>query len=235
DSSPWRVSRRVGRYHHVVVLEVDVGEVRDHDRRHRRVVDGVAPDLAHVLVSRDGPEPGPVRLVVPVDGRVVAQPAKLLVRLAARERRRIQQVDVHAGGISNNPSTLSMVACSAGVTVLAAAATALAIPTNQPPISDASSFGSLRNADAALPRSASDASTTCSRFATRCWLALCRASLPRAPAAVPAGCGSAGPPPGGGAIVRALAAASFTAETGPGSPPPDTASPVSPRASVAAV
>src|SRR4029453_19283742 len=172
------------RDHHLVIAEVDARDIRNEDRRHRRVVLRVAPDVLHVVVPGDGPEPGTVRLRAPVDGCVVAQPAELLVRLAVGERRRVEQVDVHDDGISNNAAILSIVSCSAGVTVFAAAATALAMSTYQPATCAASSFGSLRNAVAAPPRSASDASTTCSRFATWCWRALWRASLPSASLAI---------------------------------------------------
>src|SRR5213079_2375633 len=165
DAPQPRVTRRVRRDHHLVTAEVDAREVGDHDRRHRRVMVRVAPDVPYVVVPGDGPESGAVRLRMPVDGCVVSQPAELLVRLALGERRRVEQVDVHADGIANNAAILSIVSCSVGVTVLAAAATALAMSTNQPATCAASSFGSLRNAVAAPPRSASDASMTWSRFA----------------------------------------------------------------------
>ena len=51
---------------------------------------------------------------------------------AANSHLRVEQVDVHAGGNANNAAILSIVSCSVGVTVLAAAATALAMSTYQP-------------------------------------------------------------------------------------------------------
>ena len=92
-----RVLRRVHHQHHLVGPEpADFAQrVGDHDGGLARVGLEVAVDGPDVVVAGHRPEAAAVRLLVPVDRGVFAQPAELLVRLAGREARGGQQVDVH--------------------------------------------------------------------------------------------------------------------------------------------
>src|SRR5204862_388991 len=58
----------------------------------------VARDRHDVVVPRDRPEPRTVRLGVPVDGIVLAEPAELLVRRPVGVRAEIEEIDRHGPG-----------------------------------------------------------------------------------------------------------------------------------------
>src|SRR6185312_555542 len=69
--------------------------IGDHDGRFARVGLEIPIDGPDVLVAGDRPEAAAVRLVVPVDRGVLAQPAELRVRLAGGEAGGGEEIDLH--------------------------------------------------------------------------------------------------------------------------------------------